>query len=79
MRERQKLGQLLVNAGVVGQDVMDAVLREQAADGRRLGEMLMARGIVTGAVLTQVLAHHIRIAAMLNEPLAHKPNLYHPH
>jgi hypothetical protein len=61
VRERQKLGQLLVNAGVVGQGVIDGILREQAADGRRLGEILVARGIVTGAVLTQVLAHQLAL------------------
>ena len=52
---------LLVSANVVEQHVIDGILREQPADGRRLGEILVARGIVTGTLLTQVLSHQLSL------------------
>jgi hypothetical protein len=61
VRDRAKLGQILVSAGVVDQGVLDGLLREQPGDGRRLGEMLVARGILDGTLLTQVLATQLAL------------------
>ena len=61
MPARARLGQLLVQAGLLSAEGLDAVLRDQANDGRRLGEILVARGLVTDAHLTQILSHQLSL------------------
>ncbi|MEO7112293.1 MAG: hypothetical protein ABI183_17740 [Polyangiaceae bacterium] len=58
---RLPLGELLVAAGLITQDVLDAALRDQAADGRRLGEILVARKLVTDTQVTQILSHQLAL------------------
>jgi len=58
---RVPLGQLLVDAGLLTPDALAAVLREQQADGRRLGEILVARGLVSNTQLTQILSHQLSL------------------
>ncbi len=58
---RLPLGELLVAAGLVTQDALDAALRDQRADGRRLGEILVARKVVTDTQLTQILSHQLAL------------------
>jgi hypothetical protein len=52
----QPLGQLLVEMGLLGQSSVDEALAEQRTSGARLGEILVAKGLITGADLTCVLA-----------------------
>ena len=61
MKERARLGQILVSAGVLDLALLDGLLREQPGDGRRLGEMLVARGVLSGTLLTQVLATQLAL------------------
>jgi len=57
---RAPLGQLLVEAGLISAAALEAALRDQALEGgRRLGEILVARGLVTHAHLTQILSHQL--------------------
>ena len=70
---RPPLGQLLVAAGLLSQEAVDGALREQRAEGKRLGEMLVARNLVSSARLTQVLSHQlslpwVSLAKMVPEP-----------
>lgn len=70
---RIPLGRLLVDAGLVTQSVLDSVLQDQATDGRRLGEILVARGHVTDVQLTQILSHQlslpwVSLATVVPEP-----------
>ncbi len=58
---RLPLGELLVEAGLITQELLDAALRDQAADGRRLGEILVARKLVTDTQLTQILSHQLAL------------------
>jgi hypothetical protein len=58
---RAPLGQLLVQAGLVSAEALDAVLHDQPDDGRRLGEILVARGLVSDAQLTQILSHQLAL------------------
>jgi Type II secretion system (T2SS), protein E, N-terminal domain len=58
---RLPLGELLVAAGLITQDVLDAALRDQVADGRRLGEILVARKLVTDTQVTQILSHQLSL------------------
>jgi hypothetical protein len=50
------LGELLVEHGLLTVTELDDALDEQARTGERLGEILVARRIVAGAVLTTLLA-----------------------
>ncbi len=61
MPQRSPLGQLLVDAGLLSPDALAAVLQDQRRDGRRLGEILVARGLVSNAQLTQILSHQLAL------------------
>lgn len=58
---RLPLGKLLVDAGLLEEDALEGVLRDQSADGRRLGEILVARGLVSSAQMTQMLSHQLSL------------------
>jgi type IV pilus assembly protein PilB len=58
---RIRIGQLLVDAGLVSRDVVDAVLEQQKADGRRIGALLVERGHVDESQLTQILSHQLSV------------------
>ena len=49
------LGRLLVEEGLVDAADLDAALAEQQLTGRRLGEVLVARGAISGPELTRAL------------------------
>ncbi len=54
---KRKLGELLVEAGAVSREDVDAALAEQSAgEPSRLGDLLLAAGKVTPAALAQALA-----------------------
>jgi hypothetical protein len=50
------IGQLLVDAGVLTEDVLEEVLEKQARTGRRLGEILVQDGYVSSRVMANALA-----------------------
>jgi type IV pilus assembly protein PilB len=56
--KRKSLGQMLVSKGILTQQLLDAVLEAQKAQGRRklLGEMLIEQGLVTEEQLCEALA-----------------------
>jgi type IV pilus assembly protein PilB len=58
---RVRIGQLLVDAGLVSREALDAALEEQKADGRRLGTLLVERGLVDETQLTQILSHQLSV------------------
>lgn len=58
---RLRLGQLLVDAGMITQDALDEVLAVQQTDGRRLGAILVERKLVNETQLTQILSHQLSI------------------
>lgn len=53
------LGRLLVSAGLVSQTALDDVLDAQKRDRRKLGELLVERGLVRGEQLAQVLSRQL--------------------
>jgi type IV pilus assembly protein PilB len=59
----QRLGEVLVGAGVINQSDLDQVLQEQVDDGRhrKLGELLVARGLCTRTELHQALARRLNM------------------
>ncbi len=60
-RHRTPLGEVLIRHGFVAQNVVDEALREQLADGGRIGDLLVARGAVSEAQLVRVLAEQFGI------------------
>lgn len=54
-----RLGQLLLQAGLIDAATLQDVLLVQRADGRRLGELLVERGVVHPHQLAQVLSHQL--------------------
>jgi type IV pilus assembly protein PilB len=47
MKARKALGEILVEKGLVTQDVIDSYVQKQKTDGSRLGELLVRGGILT--------------------------------
>ena len=62
MSQGQRIGELLVAAGLIGTAQLDDALGEQAKSGLRLGEILVRRGFVTEAALTQILSNQLSVA-----------------
>ena len=52
----QPLGVLLVGNGLLTQEQLTAALAEQQQTGRQLGEIVVARGWVSGPLVAQALA-----------------------
>src|SRR5258706_15332521 len=59
--KRLRLGQLLVDARLIGTDTLEEALELQKTDGRRLGTQLVARGLLDETQLTQILSHQLSI------------------
>jgi hypothetical protein len=59
--QRLRLGTLLVDAKLVTQGDLDAVLATQRTDGRRLGTLLVERGLINETQLTQILSHQLAV------------------
>jgi len=58
---RQRLGDLLVTAGVLTGEQLATALREQERLGGRLGQILVAKSFVTEEVLVRALSSQLRI------------------
>lgn len=59
---RERLGQLLLDAGLVTHDQLEEALARQRAGGGRLGSCLVELGIVSEAMLLQFLSRHYGVA-----------------
>jgi type IV pilus assembly protein PilB len=58
-----RLGEALVEQGVLSQQVLDRALAEQRATGRMLGEMLVEQGLINHATMLQVLGRQLGVGA----------------
>ena len=56
---RLRLGELLVEAGIINERQLEGVLVLQKADGRRLGTLLVEAGLVNETQLTQILSQQL--------------------
>jgi len=61
MAERIRLGELLVDTGLVTRAQLQEALLSQKEDKRRLGELLVAAGVITEAKVTQVLSQQLSV------------------
>lgn len=61
MRERKKLGELLLEAGVITQAQLDKALEEQRRTGERLGAILAKQGILSEKEIASVIAKQLNL------------------
>jgi type IV pilus assembly protein PilB len=61
MNERLKLGELLVETGLITEGDLARALEQQKEDPRRLGELLVDGGAVTESQVTQVLSQQLSV------------------
>ena len=57
-----RLGDMLVNAGLVTREDLAEALHEQEARGTKLGEVLVRRGLISEQELTQILSNRVSVA-----------------
>lgn len=57
----KKLGELLVDAGLIAQEQLDAALAEEKQKGKRLGALLVEKGFTTELDIAQTLAYQLNI------------------
>ncbi len=60
-RERKRVGDVLVEEGVLSPEQLERALAVQRSSGRRLGEVLVAEGLLSASVLVQTLARCLGI------------------
>jgi len=58
---RKKLGEILIERGIIDEDQLNSALAYQRAWGHRLGSALLAKGFVTEGQLTRVLGEELGI------------------
>jgi len=81
-KPRVRLGELLVEAGIITGEELEEVLAVQKRDGRRLGTLLVESGLVTETQVTQILSqqlsvpwvslHHIEFSRTLLDLVPHE-------
>ena len=57
--ERMRLGETLIEEGVVSEEQLNRALSEQQSSGKMLGEVLVESGIVTSHAILRILAHQL--------------------
>ena len=61
MPKKIRIGQVLVEEGVLDQEQLDRALAEQKVTGRYLGELLLEQGLVTKEQLVRILARRLGV------------------
>ncbi|MFH1747150.1 MAG: ATPase, T2SS/T4P/T4SS family [Planctomycetota bacterium] len=61
LKRSQKLGDLLVEQGVITAEDLAQALQSQQVEKRQLGEMLVAMGVVTAHTLTSTIAQQLEV------------------
>lgn len=62
---RMRVGEMLLNEGVISRDQLDRALAEQKSSSRMLGEMLVEQGIISNSVLVQTVAKCLGVKGCL--------------
>jgi len=57
--ERMRLGETLIEEGVVSEEQLNRALSEQQSSGKMLGEVLVESGIITSHDILRILAHRL--------------------
>ncbi len=60
-RQRKRLGDILVEAGVITEQQLQEALAEQAQSQLKLGELLIQQGVATERQIVDILSRHLRV------------------
>lgn len=60
-RKKMRLGDMLINNGIITETQLQTALDAQKGSGRKLGEVLVDEGILTEEVIAQALSHQLGI------------------
>lgn len=61
MSERVRIGELLVETGLISRQQLELALKMQADDPRRLGEIVVSENMVSEAKVTQILSQQLSV------------------
>lgn len=61
MAERVRIGELLVDTGLISREQLDHVLKLQQTDSRRFGELVVGEGLVSEAKVTQIISQQLSV------------------
>ena len=61
MRKRRRLGELLVESGLLGEEQLEKALTDQKGTGLKLGEFLVQKGIVREAQILDLISQQLKI------------------
>jgi type IV pilus assembly protein PilB len=63
-RRGGKLGQMLVSEGLLSEADLTRALKHQAADNKRLGELLIEMGVLSGTAMLSALSRHLGVKSV---------------
>ncbi|SHF65746.1 type IV pilus assembly protein PilB [Desulfacinum infernum DSM 9756] len=69
---RNKIGQLLVDGGLIRPEDLESALQEQSRNGERLGAILIRQGLIDERILAEFLAKQFRVP-VVNPAAKHIP------
>ncbi len=72
---RKRLGELVVEWGLVSAEQLKLALAQQQTDRRRLGVLLIERGFINGTKLTQLLSHQFQLPFVSLSRVTYTPDL----
>lgn len=61
MSERVRIGELLVETGLISREQLEQALERQKDDPRRLGEIVVSEGMVSESKVTQILSQQLSV------------------
>lgn len=67
MSEKKRLGELLLEANLIPQDVLDRALKMQVGGTRRLGRILVNMGAISSDQLTDILSKQFQLPVIIPE------------
>lgn len=72
---RKRLGDMLIEAGLITEEQLSQVLELQKESGKRIGKILIARGLVKEAELLPVMSEHLNVPFVKLAPGLYDPKL----
>ena len=75
MSSIKRIGDLLVEKGLINQDQLNDALREQTATGNKLGQVLINQGLITEDALIDVISSRLGIPKITLESLVIDPSI----
>jgi len=72
---RKKLGEMLINAGLLAQDQLEDCLNEQKRTGELLGDILVRRGLVSELNIAQTIATQYSLPYLSPKQYAMSPDI----